>query len=171
MSTPIEKNTIDLKLILDAVIALPEQGGGTVPADPVIQELIVTENGTYNVPDDVDGYSPVIVNVPTGGAATVGTCTVNMTYTGVGDGISVGYTTVNDDGAIKTASVWVEYEETVPLKCVCGSGVYINHSMNDSVEWDSGFDYSDAELFYEVTASPGDVVNVNVIFGFGGGGA
>lgn len=32
-------------------------------ADPVINPLSVTENGTYTAPDGVDGYSPVSVNV------------------------------------------------------------------------------------------------------------
>lgn len=34
----------------------------------VITALNVTENGTYTAPTGVDGYSPVTVNVPTGGA-------------------------------------------------------------------------------------------------------
>lgn len=34
--------------------------------DPVIQPLSVTENGTYTVPEGVDGYSPVYVNVKSG---------------------------------------------------------------------------------------------------------
>lgn len=33
-------------------------------AEPIIQPLEVTENGTYTAPDGVDGYSPVTVNVP-----------------------------------------------------------------------------------------------------------
>ena len=33
-----------------------------------ITALNVTENGTYTAPTGVDGYSPVTVNVPTGGA-------------------------------------------------------------------------------------------------------
>lgn len=32
--------------------------------EPMIEELSVTENGTYTAPDGVDGYSPVVVNVP-----------------------------------------------------------------------------------------------------------
>lgn len=55
------------KLTLDQMpteIASIETGGGTVPADPIIEALSVTENGTYTAPDGVDGYSPVTVNVP-----------------------------------------------------------------------------------------------------------
>lgn len=32
--------------------------------NPVIEPLNVTENGTYEVPDGVDGYSPVTVAIP-----------------------------------------------------------------------------------------------------------
>ena len=39
-------------------------GGGDTPANPIIEPLSVTENGTYAAPDGVDGYSPVSVNVP-----------------------------------------------------------------------------------------------------------
>ena len=37
-------------------------------ADPVIEALSVTSNGTYTAPDGVDGYSPVTVNVPQDGS-------------------------------------------------------------------------------------------------------
>ncbi len=40
------------------------EGGGTTPANPIIEPLLVTENGTYTAPDGVDGYSPIEVNVP-----------------------------------------------------------------------------------------------------------
>lgn len=43
------------------VINTPDGGGA-----PVINPLSVTENGTYNAPSGVDGYSPVTVNVPQG---------------------------------------------------------------------------------------------------------
>lgn len=36
--------------------------------EPTIQELEVTENGTYTVPSGVDGYNPVVVDVPNTGA-------------------------------------------------------------------------------------------------------
>lgn len=36
----------------------------TIGKVPVINQLSVTENGTYTAPSGVDGYSPVVVNVP-----------------------------------------------------------------------------------------------------------
>lgn len=36
-------------------------------ADPVIEEITIEENGTFTAPDGVDGYSPIIVNVPSSG--------------------------------------------------------------------------------------------------------
>ena len=39
-------------------------GGG---AEPVIEELSITANGTYTAPEGTDGYSPVVVNVPQDG--------------------------------------------------------------------------------------------------------
>lgn len=55
------------KLTLDEMpneIASIVSGGGTTPANPIIEPLEITENGTYIAPDGVDGYSPVVVNVP-----------------------------------------------------------------------------------------------------------
>ena len=40
----------------------------SVSVKPVIMPLNVTENGEYVPPSTIDGYSPVTVNVPTGGA-------------------------------------------------------------------------------------------------------
>lgn len=44
----------------DRDIVVTATGG----ANPVIEKLTITENGTYAAPDNVDGYSPVTVNVP-----------------------------------------------------------------------------------------------------------
>ena len=41
--------------------------GGSISVhgtEPVIEEKTITENGTYNTPSGVDGFNPVIVNVP-----------------------------------------------------------------------------------------------------------
>lgn len=58
----LKTNTEELQKILAKVQALPEAGGETI--EPVIEELNITENGTYTAPDGVDGYSPINVNVP-----------------------------------------------------------------------------------------------------------
>ena len=36
----------------------------TIAGEPVIQSKTINENGTYIAPEGVDGYSPVVVNVP-----------------------------------------------------------------------------------------------------------
>jgi hypothetical protein len=41
----------------------------TEPIEPVIEAIEITESGTYTAPDGVDGYSPITVNVPSGGDA------------------------------------------------------------------------------------------------------
>lgn len=51
--------------LLDIAIAKKMGGGGG--SEPVIESLSVTENGTYEAPSGVDGYSPVTVNVSGGG--------------------------------------------------------------------------------------------------------
>lgn len=59
----IQSNNADLQTILDKVNALPEAGSGEA-AEPVIEALEVTANGTYEAPSGTDGYNPVVVNVP-----------------------------------------------------------------------------------------------------------
>ena len=46
------------------------QGGGTV------EELTITSNGTYNPPTGIDGYAPVVVNVPQDGAPSANDLTI-----------------------------------------------------------------------------------------------
>ena len=65
----------------------------SVSVKPVIAPLNVTENGEYVAPSTIDGYSPVTVNVPTGGAglpseafSISGDCQYRFAY---GDGIGL----------------------------------------------------------------------------------
>lgn len=58
----IQANNAELREAIEIAEKLPEAGGGV--AEPIIESLAITENGTYTAPDGVDGYSPVTVNVP-----------------------------------------------------------------------------------------------------------
>ena len=52
-----------------------------VPVEPVIESLSVTQNGTYTAPSGVDGYNPVVVDVPSGEPSLQAlTATENGTY-------------------------------------------------------------------------------------------
>ena len=59
-----EKNgTTDLIQVSNLATEISNiQGGGTV------EELTITSNGTYNPPTGIDGYAPVVVNVPQDGS-------------------------------------------------------------------------------------------------------
>lgn len=50
-------------LIQQIAVALQDKAAAG-EAEPIIEPLEVTENGTYTAPDGVDGYSPVVVDVP-----------------------------------------------------------------------------------------------------------
>lgn len=53
----------------------PQGSGG----DPVVEELTVTENGTYTVEEGIDGFNPVIVDVPNPSTGDIN-ITENGTY-------------------------------------------------------------------------------------------
>lgn len=58
-----KKGTTDLIQVSNLATEISNiQGGGTV------EELTITSNGTYNPPTGIDGYAPVVVNVPQDGS-------------------------------------------------------------------------------------------------------
>lgn len=79
--TDLQSNNADLQAILAKVNALPEKGSSEV-VEPVVEELTITENGTYAAPDGVDGYSPVTVNVPIPDGYVKPNGTLNITENG-----------------------------------------------------------------------------------------
>lgn len=83
----------------DRDILVSASGGA---AEPVIQPLEVTTNGTYNAPAGVDGYSPVTVNV-SGSAGTAGSIYLNF--------IGISYVTIifSDNSAKMLNSLREEY--------------------------------------------------------------
>lgn len=58
-----------LEAYLMAIAEKGVGGGGDIPA--IIQALTVTENGTYEVPEGVDGYGPVVVEVASAGGGDI----------------------------------------------------------------------------------------------------
>lgn len=61
--TDLQSNNEDIRGLIEMANNLPDAGNDE-PIESIIQELTVTENGTYTPPEGVNGYSPVIVNVP-----------------------------------------------------------------------------------------------------------
>ena len=58
-----KKGTTDLIQVSNLATEISNiQGGGTV------EELTITSNGTYNPPTGIDGFAPVVVNVPQDGS-------------------------------------------------------------------------------------------------------
>ena len=65
--------------MVDAINAIETGGGGG--ADPVINPLTITENGTYTAPSGGDGYSPVTVNVS--GATDITDSIVSVAFSAI----------------------------------------------------------------------------------------
>lgn len=99
------------KLTLDQmpneIASIETGGGGTEPANPIIEPLSVTENGTYTAPNGVDGYSPIEVKVPISEKEIVlqnKTIEANGTYSADAGYDGLGQVTVNVTGSTNTES-------------------------------------------------------------------
>lgn len=121
-----------LLTILDSKAA-----GGALPADPVLEELNVTENGVYEPGNGADGFSKVTVAVPTGGGSDgYETCTLRIQCVENEDGVTpaflqVVYPTVDENGSlvlrmlqtngVNNQDAYREIENVVVGQCI---GIY-----------------------------------------------
>lgn len=69
-----QNGTHDVTSYASAKVNVPTGGGS-----PTIESLNVTANGTYTAPSGVDGYSPITVNVPSGGSTLQAKTNINPT--------------------------------------------------------------------------------------------
>ena len=113
----------DVTEYASVVVSVPERV-------PVVESLTVTENGTFEAPEGVDGYSKVTVDVPQSGGSTE-TCTVTVTSENFTDDtiLYVG-ATVFEDGEAKPYSFRNETGSLEPLtvtipNIVCGSEIVL----------------------------------------------
>lgn len=118
-------------LIEQIVTALENKAaGGATPAEPVIEALSITENGTYSAPIGVDGYSPITVNV-SGGDAQIKTCTVTISTTssGASEARICGYSYTafeNGEIVVKWKSSPVDHLASAVISdVVCGSAITV----------------------------------------------
>ena len=79
-------------------------GGGDTPANPIIEPLSVTENGTYTAHNGVDGYSPVTVNVPVPDGYIKPSGELEVTENGIFD--VTDKASVNVNVSIGTTEIW-----------------------------------------------------------------
>ena len=100
---------------------------GNAPA--VIEALEILENGIYTAPEGVDGYSPITVNVPSGGGnieVDPIVLTGNCSYTCAGP-IASAYiklfgNTISTEGVYDMSSMFMNYSNpTVPFEINCRS--------------------------------------------------
>lgn len=97
-------NKFTLDEMPNEITSIETGGGGTTPANPIIEPLEVTVNGTYTAPNGVDGYSPVTVNVSIPDGYIVPSGTKTITENGTHDAREYESVSVNvpiPDGYIK----------------------------------------------------------------------
>ena len=131
-------------------------GKATGGGEPIIEPLEVTENGEYTPPDGVDGYAPVVVNVPTGGGGT-GNSAVDLL---AGTAKEV----IDTSGAVKSLNQYAFYEndgiETVRLPAVTSVGSYNFRSCSNLITIDLPEMTGSTGTYFATSASK--LVNVNI---------
>lgn len=164
-------------LIEDIMVALQGKAAGSGDA-PVIRSLSVTENGTYTAPDGVDGYSPVVVEVPVPDGyvdTTAADATADKIldgYSGFVDGVLVNGS-MPDNGAInQTMDGLTSKSVHIPKGYTEGGWVSLDDTIDNEVD-------DQADLIQQITtalqgkAGGGDVetctvtVNNPDYYGFG----
>lgn len=84
----------------------PGQMAGAIaalPDAPVLVDKTIIQNGTYNASDDsADGYSQVVVNVPSGGGASIEEWDLTDSFVGTKRGVqlTVGNVVISSSGAV-----------------------------------------------------------------------
>ena len=119
---------------LEEVVANKAAGSGEPPN---IQPLTVTENGTYTASGDVDGYSPIVVEVPTSGGGIVPSGTKQITENGTYDVTNYASAEVNvpssgSSGDIETCTLTVNHGTSAEYGNLINLLIY-NKAENGSV--------------------------------------
>ena len=98
--------------------------------EPNIISLDVTSNGTYEARDDVDGYSPITVNVPVG---ITPTGHIDITNTDIVDVTQYATAKVRDDN-LKAENIFIQShtKNLVATLDKFSSSIWIRRNTNDA---------------------------------------
>lgn len=141
------------------ITALEEAVAGKATAQPNIHPLTITENGTYTASGEVDGYSPITVNVPTSGGTGGNFQTCNLTIVNdEGFVNSVTYNTVKGGLMLLGAFAKQPSIGTHVYKCAVGSTVVMDiiGGTDILVTWDGDVNVLQSDDYPYVARINGD---------------